>query len=277
MGHDQEKALLFNDHLAAGGQGWKSLGDGDFEGSDDYSSSDNTSRSFEEYTDHKRRREQLIKYLGISIIILLGLFSAYALSFFARIMFTRHQGYNRAVFSPPFIPSPYDLEFRVPQFVRHSSKNSGGLKVSQTQLDRRWDSIGLERASIPCEWNEEEDSLLYSDLKNAGPYLIAINLYNNEAVVPTLARTLLATANYLGAANVFISIFESGSTDRTKVSLSHFARALSSLSIEHSIRSDARETDWSRVDRIAVGVFYLLQVNLRRNAHDCLDHVPLVL
>lgn len=81
--------------------------------------------------------------------------------------------------------------------------------------------------------------------------MIAINLYNNEEVFPTLARTLLSVSHYLGFDSVHISIFENGSTDKTLALLAHFASTLSGMKIDHTILSDPTKTDWKNVDRIA--------------------------
>ena len=50
-------------------------------------------------------------------------------------------------------------------------------------------------------------------------YFFAINLYNSFDVIPDLFATLFRTASVLGYQNVFVSIYENGSTDQTKALL----------------------------------------------------------
>jgi hypothetical protein len=109
-------------------------------------------------------------------------------------------------------------------------------------------------------------------------FFIAINLFNSKAVIPHLFQTLLSISALLGPSNVHIAIFENGSWDETVPAMAHFARALTALGetshtplslsalayqvhkvsilslskgVAHSIRSDAHQTDWEHVDRIA--------------------------
>jgi alpha-1,3-mannosyltransferase len=49
-------------------------------------------------------------------------------------------------------------------------------------------------------------------------YFFAINLYNSFDIIPDLFATLFRVAAILGYHNVYVSIYENGSTDQTKVS-----------------------------------------------------------
>ncbi|KAM0748920.1 hypothetical protein T439DRAFT_327427 [Meredithblackwellia eburnea MCA 4105] len=81
--------------------------------------------------------------------------------------------------------------------------------------------------------------------------LIALNLWNNEKVLPTLARTIIQLSYFLGKDNVMVSIFENGSTDRTPRALAELATVLDNVGIRHRILVDESKTDWEKVDRIA--------------------------
>ncbi|KAJ2885540.1 hypothetical protein H4R27_001335 [Coemansia aciculifera] len=70
------------------------------------------------------------------------------------------------------------------------------------------------------------------------PVFVAINLYNNEKVLPNMATQLLALADILGHDHIFISIYENGSEDRTKEILHRFDKTLNVLGIAHRIITD---------------------------------------
>ncbi|KAJ2707870.1 hypothetical protein FB645_000435 [Coemansia sp. IMI 203386] len=73
---------------------------------------------------------------------------------------------------------------------------------------------------------------------NARNVFIAVNLYNSERVLPNMAAQLLALADVLGRQHIFISIYENGSTDRTKEILVEFAKTLDTVGIKHRIAMD---------------------------------------
>lgn len=145
-------------------------------------------------------------------------------------------------FAPPLIP--------VTQAVNSLADPFTGSESVQGELTSRLVSLGLAPSSIVCPWDTTIDPPLYSSLQMQGPYLIGLNLYNSAHIIPTLSTALLAVSTFLGPANVHISIFENGSTDKTKVALAHFARSLGVLGVEHTILSDDRATDWKSVAKI---------------------------
>lgn len=55
-----------------------------------------------------------------------------------------------------------------------------------------------------------------------GKYFIAANYHDNEHVLPHLLNQMLLATSIIGYQNVFVSIFESGSTDLSKEWLQHF-------------------------------------------------------
>ncbi|KAJ2866326.1 hypothetical protein GGH94_001603 [Coemansia aciculifera] len=70
------------------------------------------------------------------------------------------------------------------------------------------------------------------------PIFIAINLHNNEHILPNMATQLLALADTLGHDRIFISIYENGSRDKTKEILHRFNETLNALDIAHRIITD---------------------------------------
>ncbi|RKP20245.1 hypothetical protein ROZALSC1DRAFT_5427, partial [Rozella allomycis CSF55] len=66
-------------------------------------------------------------------------------------------------------------------------------------------------------------------------YFIAANLHNNQEVLPKWCSTLLKFSNYVGNQNVHVSIYESGSNDKTVELLEDFKSKLNERSISNSI------------------------------------------
>ncbi|KAJ3034848.1 capsular associated protein, partial [Rhizophlyctis rosea] len=95
---------------------------------------------------------------------------------------------------------------------------------------------------------------------------IAINFHNNAPTLPeTLSQLLRLTSHFHSRQNVFISIYESGSTDRTRALLRNLEAALSGLGIPHYIvgdpspppsKSENRITKLARVRNAALQPLY---------------------
>ncbi|KAG0172955.1 hypothetical protein DFQ28_008511 [Apophysomyces sp. BC1034] len=64
---------------------------------------------------------------------------------------------------------------------------------------------------------------------------IAANLYNNEAILEEWTKQLNRIIDWLSPARVFISIYENGSTDRTKPMLQAYDTYLSESKVQHQI------------------------------------------
>jgi len=71
-------------------------------------------------------------------------------------------------------------------------------------------------------------------------YFFAINLYNSFDVIPDLFSTLFRVAAVLGYHNVFVSIYENGSTDQTKALLRLFDALTRSVGMRVTIRTSMR-------------------------------------
>ena len=71
-------------------------------------------------------------------------------------------------------------------------------------------------------------------------YFFAINLYNSFDIIPDLFATLFRVASILGYHNVFVSIYENGSTDQTKALLRIFDALTRSIGMRITIRSSMR-------------------------------------
>ena len=71
-------------------------------------------------------------------------------------------------------------------------------------------------------------------------YFFAINLYNSFDIIPDLFATLFRVAAILGYHNVFVSIYENGSTDQTKALLRIFDALTRSVGMRVTIRTSMR-------------------------------------
>ncbi|TBU24739.1 capsular associated protein [Dichomitus squalens] len=75
---------------------------------------------------------------------------------------------------------------------------------------------------------------------DAHKYFFAINLYNSFDVIPDLFATLFRVAAILGYHNVYVSIYENGSTDQTKALLRIFDALCRSVGMRVTIRTSQR-------------------------------------
>jgi alpha-1,3-mannosyltransferase len=71
-------------------------------------------------------------------------------------------------------------------------------------------------------------------------YFFAINLYNSFDVIPDLFSALFRISAILGYHNVFVSIYENGSTDQTKALLRIFDALTRSVGMRITIRTSMR-------------------------------------
>ena len=71
-------------------------------------------------------------------------------------------------------------------------------------------------------------------------YFFAINLYNSFDIIPDLFATLFRVSAILGYHNVFVSIYENGSTDQTKALLRIFDALARSIGLRVTIRTSQR-------------------------------------
>lgn len=71
-------------------------------------------------------------------------------------------------------------------------------------------------------------------------YFFAINLYNSFDILPDLFATLFRVAAIFGYHNVYVSIYENGSTDQTKALLRIFDALCRSVGLRVTIRMSMR-------------------------------------
>ncbi|KXN83805.1 Alpha-1,3-mannosyltransferase CMT1, partial [Leucoagaricus sp. SymC.cos] len=138
-----------------------------------------------------------------------------------------------------------------PHYTNECTRNSQPLYVQQV-LDRYASLIGYtppsDRSWIGSllGFSPDDDHLrtVKRDLSPATgkehKYFFAINLYNSFDVIPDLFATLFRVASILGYHNVFVSIYENGSSDQTKALLRIFDALTRSVGMRVTIRTSQR-------------------------------------
>lgn len=75
---------------------------------------------------------------------------------------------------------------------------------------------------------------------NQHKYFFAINLYNSFDIIPDLFSTMFKVSSIVGFHNVFVSVYENGSTDQTKALLRLFDALSRSVGLRVVIRTSLR-------------------------------------
>ncbi|OMJ27413.1 Alpha-1,3-mannosyltransferase CMT1 [Smittium culicis] len=84
-------------------------------------------------------------------------------------------------------------------------------------------------------------------------YFFSMNLYNNEEVLPYIIEECMLLFKFLGPENIFLSIYENGSFDKTKNILIEFKSFLNDLDLRHKIVYDysVRPKIFHRIEYLA--------------------------
>jgi alpha-1,3-mannosyltransferase len=111
-----------------------------------------------------------------------------------------------ATFYLAFFPSA------LPAYASFYLTSSPALHPTIGPLQQRVFATGALRPVCPTyAWQEAR----YAGLRNTTNVFLAVNFFNNEAVLPTFFQELPVLIRHLGPARVFVSVFENGSSDRT--------------------------------------------------------------
>ncbi|WVF66089.1 hypothetical protein IAT40_000828 [Kwoniella sp. CBS 6097] len=120
-------------------------------------------------------------------------------------------------------------------------------------------------ASLGLIVPREETPTLPTEIKGVHQkYFIAANLHDNEAVLARWSDQLVQLAFHLGREDVFVSIYESNSRDRTKSLLSVLNNTLTNLSISHRIVTAEDNKHWWPYQTSSERIAYL--ANARNKA-----------
>ncbi|GAC93933.1 glycosyltransferase [Pseudozyma hubeiensis SY62] len=103
---------------------------------------------------------------------------------------------------------------------------------------------------------------LATDTTPAPPIKVFIvsNLYNSEEILPTYASSLKTLIRTLGTDNVFVSIYESHSTDQTKSMLAQLDHDLAQVNVSRRILSDDRAIRKGKLSAVSDRIRFLVDV-----------------
>jgi alpha-1,3-mannosyltransferase len=126
--------------------------------------------------------------------------------------------------------------------TKECTRNAQPLYVRQAH--ERYAPLIGHRPPSPSSWfglYPRPNANIQPDLGGDGhKYFFAINLHNSFNIIPDLFSALFRVAAILGYHNVFISIYENGSTDQTKALLRIFDALTRSAGIRIAIRTSPR-------------------------------------
>ncbi|KAG1805481.1 glycosyltransferase family 69 protein [Suillus subaureus] len=129
-----------------------------------------------------------------------------------------------------------------PHHTTECTRNSQPLYVQQVR-DRYDSLIGHKTPSESTwfsSWGFSDSQHVHNVPKKEHKYFFAINLYNSFDVIPDLFATLFRVSAILGYHNVYVSIYENGSTDQTKALLRIFDALTRSVGLRVTIRTSTR-------------------------------------
>ncbi|SCV70091.1 BQ2448_1485 [Microbotryum intermedium] len=208
-------------------------------------SNNRPSRILASYTRKLHRHADIFGLTLVACVLVGSALAIFAGYWLLKFFLLRSEAYAHSVFSEPMLPDPKPLEPRIDAF-----STPRDLRSVDQELTKRFVELGMVESTMQCQALTPTPEK-YAQLPHKGPYLLALNLYNSAAVLPTLVSTIMQLVAFLGTNNAYVSIFENGSSDQTQMGLANFAAALTSLGVGHSITTDDRSTRWDKVDRIA--------------------------
>ncbi|KZV75509.1 glycosyltransferase family 69 protein [Peniophora sp. CONT] len=114
-------------------------------------------------------------------------------------------------------------------------------RINLIQQIAYWVSPAARPTCSLESWHNER----YASLRNSTNIFLAMNLHDNEEVLPTFFQEMPRLLDFLGPERVFISIYENGSSDRTPRLLRHFDELLNEIGTPHRIITEgtARASD----------------------------------
>jgi alpha-1,3-mannosyltransferase len=132
-----------------------------------------------------------------------------------------------------------------PLYVHQARERYASLIGHNPPSSKPWPfDFGLGELDPFPRSSQEESSSLYSHRRDLSSgehkYFFAINLYNSFDIIPDLFATLFRVSAILGYHNVFVSIYENGSTDQTKAVLRIFDAIARSVGLRVTIRTSQR-------------------------------------
>ncbi|KAG6885282.1 hypothetical protein C0993_003713 [Termitomyces sp. T159_Od127] len=162
-----------------------------------------------------------------------------------RVRATSHQQSHQ----PVRLPTPEQrarilglLTSLAPHHTRECTRHAQPLYAAQ--VAHRYAPLVGAPAPRPVSWLDrffaDDAHDVHAHPPSTHKYFFAINLYNSFDVIPDLFATLFRVAAILGYHNVYISIYENGSSDQTKALLRIFDALTRSVGLRITIRTSMR-------------------------------------
>ncbi|TRM67232.1 glycosyltransferase family 69 protein [Schizophyllum amplum] len=136
-----------------------------------------------------------------------------------------------------------------PHYTKECTKTNRVQPLYADQVTERYNPlVGHDTSNNANAWfpafgmgSDQDDPAEYlMRTSSEHKYFFAINLYNSFDVIPDLFATLFRVSAVLGYQNVFVSIYENGSTDQTKALLRIFDALTRSVGMRIVIRTSMR-------------------------------------
>ena len=126
-----------------------------------------------------------------------------------------------------------------PRFGREGS-NAKGVSHLEKQLGLGGAGGMAQPASGKTGGSSDSPRGSERQFPDGHKYFFAINLYNSFDIIPDLFSTMFKVSSILGFQNVFVSVYENGSTDQTKALLRLFDALARSVGLRVVIRTSLR-------------------------------------
>ncbi|KAJ7845917.1 capsular associated protein [Mycena leptocephala] len=127
-----------------------------------------------------------------------------------------------------------------PHYTKECTRNTQTQPLYQKQATERYARSLATRPRGSVEPDYGAGSTRRDIVSSEHKYFFAINLYNSFDIIPDLFATLFRVAAILGYHNVYVSIYENGSTDQTKALLRIFDALTRSVGMRITIRTSTR-------------------------------------
>lgn len=147
-------------------------------------------------------------------------------------------------------------------------------KSPPTDLDARarslLDGLLTHKATVPCAY----DATLPLAVPRAERVLFAADLHNNQHVLPHFTQQLLQIIAILGPSRVYVSVYESGSTDSTTEWLALLTALLDCLGVRSRVVVGGTETRAEGQERIDFLARVRCAAALTNNSNNNNNHTP---
>src|SRR5258708_3131959 len=194
-----------------------------------------------------RRRTIIVCIILLSVLIPVVVYSFH---------FYYDPGYDDVFDFEPTVPHPKLVEDTVPPVTNSTPINLESLLEELSHRFSESISRGPPKHQCPSPSSSPYNSRYAHLASRRGKLMIAVDLHYSAHILPSLSRSILDAAFFVGTDRVVVSVFENGSGDGTDRGMAHLAAVLTHANISHVIASDPASTNWrdglDRIEQLAV-------------------------